>query len=186
MANNSTSKPTAPSADADKIVAFLVPALQKSGLSQPVAHKYAMLARNMYVYIQNNPDVQRALSGYEIGNKIKSGKDIYEGSIKAYGATRYMNNGAALGLTSAANGFSKIRAGGVGTALTGFIDIFEGYAKNNGIELNECSLAVAKVSLDFVGVMAGTTGIGLVVAGMSVVSVGKDSYMLGQACFTNR
>jgi hypothetical protein len=171
-----------PSVESDKISAYLVPALQKAGLPPETVQKYALLARDVYDYIQANPEVKAGLRMYEAQKKLKSAGDIYEGSAMVYKTTQYLNNGAALGLTSAASGFSTIRAGAAGTALTGFVDIFEGIAKSYGIELNDCALSVTKVTLDFVGVMAAGTGIGLVVAGMAVLSVGKDSYALGQAC----
>jgi hypothetical protein len=67
-----------------------------------------------------------------------------------------------------------------------FVDRFEKLAETQGIELNDCSMAVVKVALDIaaagVGSVTALSGFGLVVAGVAVLETAKDGYALGQVC----
>jgi hypothetical protein len=157
--------------------------LTASGMSSNNAAKYALLCQHLNAYIQSNPQVQWALQQVK---DAKDAKDIGEGAQKAVRAQKLLSNAHELGLTSAVSGLRDVRGGGAATVLSVFVDRFASYARAQGIELNECSLAVATVSLDFAGAMVGgataLSGWGLVLAGFSVLAMFDDSYQLGKAC----
>jgi hypothetical protein len=172
--------------DSDKstvVFSFVYSGLTGSGMTSNNAAKYALLCQHLYVYIQSNPEVQWALQQVK---DAKDAKDIGEGARKAVRAQRLLTNAHELGLTSAVHGLRDVRGGGAATVLGVFVDRFASYARAQGIELNDCSLAVAKVRLDFAGAMVGgataLSGWGLVLAGFSVLAMFDDSYQLGKAC----
>lgn len=165
------------------VFSFVYSGLTGSGMNSNNAAKYALLCQHLYVYIDSNPQVQWALQQVK---DAKDARDIGEGARKAVHAKALLSNAHELGLTSAVHGLRDVRAGGAATVLSVFVDRFASYARAQGIELNECSLSVAKVSLDFGGAMVGgataLSGWGLVLAGFSVLSMFDDSYQLGKAC----
>jgi hypothetical protein len=189
MANSSASSRGGSSSSRNQSTAafsYVYSGLTGAGMDSPTASKYALFCQHVYVYIQSNPDVQDALKKVK---EAKDAKEVGEGAGKAYRAQRLLTNATQMGLTSAANGLRDVRAGGTAAVLSVFVDRFASYARAQGIELNECSLSVTKISLDFAGAMVGgataLSGWGLVLAGFSVLSMFDDSYELGKACLTS-
>ena len=152
-------------------------------MDSATASKYALFCQHIYAYIQSNPQVQSALKEMK---DIKDAKDVEEGARKAMQAQTLLNNASEMGLTSAVNGLRSVRGGAAAAVLSVFVDRFASYARAQGIELNDCSLSIAKVSLDFAGAMVGGatafTGWGLVLTGFSVLAMFNDSYELGKSC----
>lgn len=159
--------------------------LVKSGMEDRKAWGYGAFCQEIYNHIQSNPQLQQALKGYQY---LKDGKEVYEGSAKVAKAENYLQNARDLGLTSAKAGLRNYRAAGAAGVLNVFVDRFEAMAKSQGIELNECSLAVTKVSLSIAtagtGLVSSLTPAGWVLLGVGVVSTFKESYSLGIACFS--
>ena len=169
--------------EAARIAIYIRSALVSAGVDSRKADAWSLFCQDLFCYIQNDPVLHTALTVFLKG---KSGKDVYDGSKMIAQSTKLIGNAASMGLVSATPRLATLRAGGAANVLSGFVDLFEGYAKGHGIELNECSLNVSKVILDLGGAMVGgataPTGFGLILAAMSVLSMGQDSYSLGKAC----
>lgn len=73
-------------------------------------------------------------------------------------------------------------------ALSAFIDVFSAYAKANNIPLNECALAVSKVSVDLAGGLLAGPEIALasLSLGVNLISVGLDAKEFATACFIEK
>jgi len=165
---------------------FVFSGLTRAGMNSNDASRYALFCQHVYGYIQSNPQVQTALEDFK---DAKDTKEVSEGADKALRAWSLLNNAEEIGLKSATLPLRNIRAGGSAAVLSVFVDRFAAYARAQGIELNECSFAVSKVSLDFAGAMVGgataVAGWGLVLASFSLLSMFNDSYELGKACLGN-
>jgi len=186
-ASTSTGAGAASDSNSSTVVfSFVYSGLTGAGIDSRNAAKYALFCQHLHAYIQGNPQVQSVLQQIK---DAKDAKDVGEGARKAVQAQRLLSNAGEMGLTSAVNGLRNVRGAGAAAVLSVFVDRFASYARAQDIELNECSLAVAKVSLDFAGVMVGgataVSGWGLVLAGFSVLSMFDDSYQLGKACLAN-
>jgi hypothetical protein len=159
--------------------------LVKAGMDDRRAWSYGAFCQDVYGYIQNDPQLQQALKGYKY---LKDSKDVFDGTVKVTKAENYLQNARALGLTSAETGFRNFRGSGAADVLSVFVDRFEALAKRQGIELNECSLAVTKVALSVAtagaGALTSLTPMGWVLLGIGTVSTFKESYALGIACFS--
>ena len=170
-------------ANSTAVFSFVFSGLTRAGIKANDAAKYALFCQHVHSYIQSNPQVQSALKDFK---DAKDAKDLAEGGDKALRAWSLLNNAKQMGLGSASIGLRNVRAGGSAAVLSVFVDRFAAYARAQGIDANECSLAVAKVSVDFAGAMVGgstaLTGWGLVLAGFSLLSMFNDSYELGKAC----
>ena len=168
------------------VFSFVFSGLTRAGMNSNDASKYALFCQHVYSYIQSNPQVQTALKDF---SDAKDTKEVSEGADKALRAWSLLNNAEQMGLRSATIGLRNVRAGGSAAVLSVFVDRFAAYARAQGIEVNECSLALTKVSLDFAGAMVGgataLAGWGLVLAGFSLLSMFNDSYELGKACLGN-
>lgn len=72
-----------------------------------------------------------------------------------------------------------------GGAISAFVEYFSGMAKGWGIEMNECAIAVTKVILDELTVVAmADTGVGICWAvSLQLLTVTADSAAMPQACF---
>jgi hypothetical protein len=155
-------------------------ALISTGLDEKRAASFALFCQDVYSYVQNDPKLQAALDTYS----------VYDGSKKSVVAAGYIQRAGALGLKSGISGFSDYGKSGGAAVLGVFVDRFGAYAKSQGIELNECSLTLAKVALDVGGAGTGAvtalSGWGLLLAGVSVVATFKDSYSLAKVCFPGK
>jgi len=169
--------------NADKAAAFVFKSFRSAGYSEATAAKNASLAREMYNFIDKDERVKTALEMYKFG---KDGKEIYEGTTKAVAVAGYVARGGSIVSTSKMYSYG---AGGGAQVLGVFVDRFASYAQSQSLELNECSLGLARVSLDIAtagaGAVTSLSGIGAVVAGFAVISTFQDSYSLGKACFGN-
>ena len=165
----------------NKLGAVVKSALVRAGIEQRTAILYATYCTAVYRYLLEHPRTRTALE------MAKDAYDVADGSQKAFRAAGYIERGSAVGVSSARSGFAAYGASGGAGVLQVFTSYFESFAKTQGIELNECSLAVAKVSLDIaaagIGSVAAVSGWGLVVAGVGVIATARDSYALGQVCF---
>jgi hypothetical protein len=75
------------------------------------------------------------------------------------------------------------RAGIAAGVLAVFHDRFTVFAKENKIELNECSMAISKLALNAAAAAAvGTTGVGLVVAALALLAQAKDTMAMYEVC----
>ena len=168
------------------VLSLVFSGLTRAGVNSGDASRYALFCQHVYSYLQSNPQAQTALEDFK---DAKDTKEVSEGADKALRAWSSLNNVEHIGLKSVTLPLRNIRAGGSAAVLSVFVDRFAAYARAQGIEVNECSLALTKVSLDFSGAMVeGATalaGWGLVLAGFSLLSVFNDSYELGKACLEN-
>jgi hypothetical protein len=166
--------------DVGKFGAVVRATLMRTGLTPEAATSYAVFCMDIYRYILQHPKTAAAIKG------AKDTYDVFDNSQKAFKAAGYIERGAAVGLTSAAAGFKAYGASGGAGVLQVFVDRFEKLAETQGIELNDCSMAVVKVALDIaaagVGSVTALSGFGLVVAGVAVLETAKDGYALGQVC----
>lgn len=126
--------------------------------------------------LQRNPHVQTVLNRTKDGLDIH---DVYKGAKAAVRAAPYVGNMNALIKDSGASGGASV--------LGVFVDRFGAMAKQQGIELNECALNVAKLSTDIGGVGVGTVGsvtgpADWLFLGISIVSTFQDSKSMAQAC----
>ena len=168
---------------AGKISTTVFSALTTAGMDPEEAAHYALFAQDVYNFIEANPNVKKALVVYKSGKAVK---DVYDGTKLAVKANTLLDRAAQIGISTDAA--ANVRGGGVGTVLSGIVDVMEVMAERNGLELNPCAIAITKVSLDGAGMLAGgvtaETGVGLVLAAMSFYSLGTDSYSLGKACIS--
>jgi hypothetical protein len=165
----------------NKLGAVVKSALVRTGIEQRMAIICAGYCMAVYRYLLEHPRTMIALKS------AKDAYDVADGSQKAFRAAGYIERGSAVGVSSARSGFAAYGASGGAGVLQVFTDYFESFAKTQGIDLNECSMAVAKVSLDIgaagIGSVAAVSGWGLVFAGLRVIATARDSYALGQVCF---
>jgi hypothetical protein len=141
------------------------------GFEPKTAKNYATFCQAVYDYIQQNHDLQDSLAKIANANKLEPmARELQlTKSIRSLGDTRL--------------------AGGAGLANI-FVDYFKAYAVANGIEINECSVAITKVCLDIssagIGAVSSVTGVGVVWLGISVIATFQDSYDLGKICIPVR
>jgi len=143
----------------------------KGSMGPDMAKKYAYFCQELYSYIQDDHDLIDALKQIEIADKLQP-------------------MARQLQLTNSVRTLGDVRLGGMAGILNVFVDHFKALAEHNGIELNECSLSIAKVCLDIasagVGALSSVTGVGLVWLGLSVIATFQDSYELGQVCLASK
>ena len=178
MANNNSAQ----------FVTSINAALQSAGMDQKKAAAYAQHASDVVEYIDAHPGLKAALirgkQTYDAYGYAGAAKDMYRGAVKVEQVTNYLRNAGILGLTSATKGFDVARLGGATEGLSGFVDLFEGVAKANNIELANWSLSVSKVALSFAAVMtAGTAApaIASFAGALILFTVFKESYNIGAA-----
>jgi hypothetical protein len=164
--------------------------ISTGGMTETSAAKSTRFVQDMHTYLRQHPETWDALKYRET---IKDGWEVYKNFKNAELTGRLarnakeMSSSVAAPLASKATGASIrfARSGGV-FALSAFVDIFSGYAKAHDIPLNECALAVSKVSLDLAGgLLAGPEiAIASLSTGVNLISIGRDGAELGTACFT--
>lgn len=91
----------------------------------------------MYSYIQNNPSLQKELLDYK--KAFSDTKDVWNGVKAVLRADRYRGIGKLV--------IDQGKSGGL-SILNVFIDRFAVLAKDQGLELNECALSIAKLAAD--------------------------------------
>jgi len=85
----------------------------------------------------------------------------------------------ALQVAQNAGSRANIAAG----VLSVFHDRFSAIAKQNNIELNACAMAISKVALNAaVAATVATTGVGLVVAALTLLEQAKDTMAMYEVC----
>jgi len=170
--------------DAGRLGAVVRSSLTRNGIAADVADAYAALTMEMHAYLLRYPKTANAIKS------VKETYDVYEGTKKAVIAPKYAERAGALGLRSSQLNFESYGASGGAAVLQVFQEHFEAFARSQGIELNECSLAVARLSLDIaaagVGSVTAVSGFGMVLAAMAVLSTLKDGYALGQVCIVGK
>jgi hypothetical protein len=141
------------------------------------AAKYALLCMDVYRYINDHPEMKSAL---------QDANNVRKGVTTISTAVRYAKDGAAIGITSAANGFRSYGIGGGGKIISAFVNQFAAYAEKNGIELNQCALSITKVALDIgtagAGAVTSVTGAGIVFLAIGVLGTFNDSGDMAKAC----
>ena len=170
--------------DSTQFNVFVCAALRGTGVAPDKAASYSQLCTEMYTYVQANPDVKRALT---FGQTISDTNSVYSGLKNISTAVGYINRGNAVGVDT--SGFVSYGESGGAAVLGVFVDRFNSYAQNQGIELNQCAISVAKVSLDIAAAGTGTvsslTVFGAVLFGLALIATVNDSHSLAQACFAN-
>jgi len=166
--------------DAGRLGAVVSSSLASAGLPRDVVDKYALLVVEVYRYLLEHPAALEAVKG------VKDAHEVYDGTKKAFTAAGYVERAGAIGLSSAQSGFSAYGASGGAGVLQVFRERFEAFAKSQGIELDECSMAVSRLSLDIaaagIGSVTALTGFGAVMAAVGVLGTFKDGYAVGQLC----
>lgn len=164
-----------PSAVEVKIYAGVHTGLIKVRISEITANKYASFAVAVYIYIKDDPKLQAALAIREMRNSANEASAAFVFAGRATG----------MGLEASAARFASKGTVGVGGVLGAFVDYCAGLAKLSGIELNECALAVTKVMLDVLTVVAMTeTVVGVWAAAMQAISTAHDAKGMYDACFS--
>lgn len=138
-----------------------------------------------YGYLQNH--WSEFVAAYKVANAAKTGFDAFKGAQKAVQATTLLNNATMMGASSdILIGFQDARLAGGAGVLSALVSVMEIVAQRNHVELNECALSVAKVSLDLVGALSGGItvefGVGGVMAAMSIVAGVSDTIQLATSC----
>jgi hypothetical protein len=135
------------------------------------AKAYANFCQDMYDYIQNNHDLAEGFKNIAIANKLQP-------------------MARELELTKSVGVLGDVRLSGVAGITNIFVDYFKALAAHYGIEINECSLSIAKVCLDIgsagVGALSSVTGVGWVWLGLSVVATYQDSFELSRVCLISQ
>ena len=174
--------------DSTRFATSINAALHSAGMDQKKAAAYSQYASDVVEYIDAHPGLKAALirakQTYDAYGYASAAKDMYKGSVKVEQVMNYLRNADILGLTSATKGFEVVRLGGAVEGLSGFVDLFEGAAKANNIELADWSLSVSKVALSFAAVLAAgaaAPAIASFASALILFTVFKESYNLGAA-----
>jgi len=121
-----------------------------------------------------------------IYKELKDQHDALDGLQKIANANKLLPQAIAMNLAKSAGALKDYRLSGGVSVAAPIVDRLATIAKQNGIELNECSLGVAKVALDIAGAGAGAvtsvSGIGIPLLFLSVAATFNDSYSLAKAC----
>lgn len=167
-----TTAPAVPEEATGRLGTSILAALRSNGVEETTAARYAAVCTEMYRHICANP---------EVAETLKAAKDAYElrdGGQKAVTGSRYLTRSRAMGLTSAQNGFRSYGARGGAGVLRVFADYFETFARSQGIALNDCALAMSKLTLSLAGMSLGAvtapTAFGLVMFAVSVHGLASD------------
>ena len=158
-----------------KIFDGVYTALLKAGTKDDTAKKYAIFAVEVYKYVSENPEIERAITLFK----------IRKGGMETAELFALSERFAAAGMERAAVKYASKGVGGVGGVLSDLLDFFAEYCKANGIEINLCSLAITKVMLDVLSTVAlSGTGIGVWAAVFQLFSTVKDVKGMVDACFS--
>lgn len=148
-----------------------------SGLSEDTAKKYANFAWQLYNYIEDSPQLQTALQG---------AKSTFEGARGAKGyivASRLKAGAATMNALGSAEKYAAQGNVSAGKAISAFVDYFVAIARSLHIEMNECAIAVTKVMLDVLAVIAMADAVlTLWAAALQVLSLKADSINMIKAC----
>jgi hypothetical protein len=157
-----------------KIYAGVYTGLTKAGIGDAMANQYANFAVDVYLYIKNDPKLQAALAVREMRNSAN----------EASAALAFAGRATGMGMEASATRFAAKGSVGAGGALGAFVDYCAALAKMTGIEMNECAVAVTKVMLDVLTVVAMTeTVVGVWAAAMQAISTAHDAKDMYDACF---
>jgi len=126
-------------------------------------------------------------TGYSYADNAKSFFDAGQGYKTVVQATTLINNAETMNFSmNIMTGLSDARLVGVSGILGGTVTAMQFTANYYHVQLNECALSVAKVSIDLVGVLGGGLtaefGPGTVLAVMSIISGVSDTGQLISAC----
>jgi len=151
------------------VYALISTGLRNLGFSEDKANRYAWFCQAIYKELKDSHDVMDGMQ------KIASANKLMPGAVA-------MNFGWATGV------LKDYRLSARASVVAPFIDRLAAIARQNGIELNECSLSVTKVALDIAGAGTGAisavSGIGIPLLVLSVLATYNDSYGLARACST--
>jgi hypothetical protein len=151
--------------------------LTVAGLNEETAQKYSYFAVELYKYIKDRPQLQTALQG------ARSSYDMAVGAKGWAAAARLTTNANAMNAFSSAEKFTARGNVSAGGAISAFVDYFAGVAKNLGIEMNDCAIAVTKVTLDVLSTIAlADTVVGLWAAVVQALAVAADSKEMVRVC----
>lgn len=191
--------------DVSRLSTIVRSSLTSRGIPLDKAGKYAHFSMEIYRFILDNPDLPpiltssfpdgaRAMKRFIEEHKSSNAEAVsaMEGlldSWNTYASARqtlsvrpYAAGASALGLKRLpAHGVS----GGAGV-LQVFLNRFQVFAKSQGIELNECALAVSALALDIaaagVGSVASVSGVGIGLLVLAGAQTMKDSWQFTEAC----
>jgi hypothetical protein len=141
--------------------------LKRMGFSEDKASRYGWFCQAIY-------------------KELKDQHDVLDGLDKIAAANKLLPQATAMNLVRSTAAIKDFRLSAGVSVVSPFIDRMAAIAKQNGIELNECSLSVTKVALDIAGAGTGAvtsvTGIGIPLLALSVIATFNDSYGLAKAC----
>jgi len=152
--------------------------LTATGVRRETARKYAYFAVELYDYVSQRPELQTALQG---------AKSIYKMDRGAKGwaaAARLESNATAMNAATAAERFAARGNVFAGGAISAFVDYFSVVAKGLGIQMNDCAMAITKVMLDVLTIIAlADTMVGVWAAAVQLLSLNADLAEMQKACF---
>jgi hypothetical protein len=159
--------------------------LIKQGYPTTSATGLANVYGSAYSFLKNN--WSQFIVAYKVVDAAKTGYDAFKGTEKVIQSTTLITDATAMGASSEVlSGLSDARLAGGAGILSALVSVMEIVAKDNHIELNECALSVAKVSLDLIGLVSGGItvefGIGGVLTAMSIVAGVTDTIQLASSC----
>lgn len=146
------------------LAATVKSSLVAAGVGELVAVKVAALCGEIDRFLRDNPEL------VEVAEALEESYGLYSGGKQAAAGARYLGNARRLGLGAgrAAHGFRSYSASGGAAVLQVFVERFQAYAKSQGLELNDCAMAVSKLSLSIVAAGTGSvtalSGVGAVFA----------------------
>jgi hypothetical protein len=141
------------------------------------ADKYAHLAVEMYEYIEARPQLQFALEGAKSTYEMGKGAQEY---VTAAALVVRAENVRSIALAEKFAAKGTVSAGG---AISAFVDYSAGMATNLGIEMNMCAIAVTKVMLNVLTIVAMADTVVLFwAAALQALSLGSDVNEMKKAC----
>lgn len=152
-------------------------ALIAAGLKKETVRKYSYFAAELYDYIDARPELQTILKG---------AKATYQGvaGTKGYlAASKYASNARTMSATTYAEKFAARGTVSAGGAISAFVDYFSTVAKGLGIEMNECSIAITKVILDVLSVIALVDALMVWGVALQLLALDADKSEMVTACF---
>ena len=154
--------------DQVKIYDLVNRGMVKLGFSKDQANRYGWFCQAIYKEVKDNHDFLDGLKKFATSNKLLSGA-IEMKFVKTIPS------------------FQNYRMSAGASIAAPIVDRLATLAKQNGIELNECSLCVTKVALDIAGAGTGAvgsvSGLGIPLLVLSVIATYNDGNALAKACF---
>ncbi len=151
-------------------------ALMATGADAATATRYAHYVGAMHEEIFRSPELREAL---------ESARTLYEGGSKVATGTAHLRRATELGHLAAVARYGTYAYSGAAGVLSVFHDRFSALAKQQGIPLNECAMAISKVALTAAAAGAAavpTGGLSLIVLAFALLEQAKQGMAVYDAC----